>query len=715
MKAAIFDFDGPIFDGRKASAAALRSTIEKFAKTAGVPSLNPSGLPLYNPAQLVGLAYAELKPSPEKLDEILIFYRNALQQEEKKVSLDPAIQSLIRLLRERNVELAIISSRETENLKTAIARLGLTNSFSYIQGRERGHDSKSDSIRQFLGPKFDPRDVIFVGDSDGDCAAAKEAGVRYYHTAWTGEPTGAAHTKADVKLDTVQDLLAVCQYLTIPSDQIALPDSLVKAVRTGQFAFYAGAGVSVPSGIGGWDKHYMPILRELKAGALLATYQLPELLQLLAANDERAFDVFDKFAKSFRGPSRANPYHHALLRSGAEHIWTTNYDQLFEQVIVSGDYPYLTVKNDEELVNNFGKQPMVIKMNGDFASAKYDKGLDWQLVFLQEQFDLAEKRRTEIWRLFEDDYRNRAMIFVGVSFRDPTLRRITAAAARNIPRTRFRHCLVTTLPQHPVEILEFTLFRDYLKRYYIDVLAFRTFEEIDRIVRKIAIMANRPIVGFSGTSSKNNRDEDVLGGGSINSKLIAGLCYTLGQSLARRGLRVSSGHGPGVGIPSVEAAFEADPSSARFYLRKRGTSHYSRTAPAIIVTEATLEAMRDRFIPECDLLFAAGGDSTDKNASGTIAEIKRAAELQIPVLILKQAGGDAAAYAQEYVASIDGNYPDRGFAAEIKRANSALHAQPVEQLENFFASELPELIENLIAAFIGSTTRRPRPAGGYRW
>jgi hypothetical protein len=125
--------------------------------------------------------------------------------------------------------------------------------------------------------------------------------------------------------------------------------------------------------------------------------------------------------------------------------------------------------------------------------------------------------------------------------------------------------------------------------------------------------------------------------------------------------------------------------------------------------------MRNRFIPECDLLFAAGGDSTDRDASGTIAEIKRAAELQIPVLILKQAGGDAAAYAQEYVASIDGNYPDRGFAAEIKQANSALHAQPVEQLENFFASELPELIENLIAAFIGSTTRRPRPAGGYRW
>jgi hypothetical protein len=404
-----------------------------------------------------------------------------------------------------------------------------------------------------------------------------------------------------------------------------------------------------------------------------------------------------------------------MVRSGAERIWTTNYDALFEQVIASGDYPYRVVRNDKDLKKNFGNRALVIKMNGDFESAAYEKELDWGMVFLQEQFDLADKQRAEIWRLFEDDYRNRSIIFVGVSFRDPTLRRITAAAAKNAPITRYPHYLLMHLPRHPVEIAEFQLFTNYLKRYRITVLGFSGFKDIDRFVRRITALAKRPIVGFSGTTAKNNDLSTKLPGGSIDGNTISALCHILGRALARRGMRVTSGHGPGVGVPSVEAAFEADPTSARFYVRRKGTSNLSRTAPAIVVNAEKLETMRERFIPECDLLFAAGGDSDKGENSGTVLEINRALALQIPVLVFEQAGGDAAAFAATYLARIDGGYEDKAFAAEIRRANETLRNVQPENLEGFFATRVPSMVEELIAAFTGSSTRRPRPKEDPRW
>ena len=70
-------------------------------------------------------------------------------------------------------------------------------------------------------------------------------------------------------------------------------------------------------------------------------------------------------------------------------------------------------------------------MNGDFDSAQYRSDLDWDLVFLEEQFDTAELKRREIWRLFEDDYRNKLIVFIGVSFKDPALRRILSVTAQS--------------------------------------------------------------------------------------------------------------------------------------------------------------------------------------------------------------------------------------------------------------------------------------------
>ena len=89
-----------------------------------------------------------------------------------------------------------------------------------------------------------------------------------------------------------------------------------------------------------------------------------------------------------------------------------------------------------ELLNNFSARSLIIKLNGDFEGAKFRPDLEWDMVFVEEQFDTAEVRRREIWRLFEGHYRNKLIVFMGVSFRDHALRRILSVAAKAIPRSR---------------------------------------------------------------------------------------------------------------------------------------------------------------------------------------------------------------------------------------------------------------------------------------
>jgi hypothetical protein len=93
-------------------------------------------------------------------------------------------------------------------------------------------------------------------------------------------------------------------------------------------------------------------------------------------------------------------------------------------------------------------------------------------------------------------------------------------------------------------------------------------------------------------------------------------------------------------VPSVEVAFQKNPTAARFYLRRRGSSQYSCTAPAVIIPGDDFGPMRERFIGELDLLVAIGGD--DQGAGGTETEIDLALKRSIPVVILRQGDGAAA-------------------------------------------------------------------------
>ena len=428
-----------------------------------------------------------------------------------------------------------------------------------------------------------PAELVYVGDSDRDYDTTKDTSVPYYHAAWTGEPAGRPYIGCRALLRSVEDVKEVLR--DSPAQRLdshrSIPSSLAEAIRADRLVFYAGAGVSVRSGIGGWNDHYLAILRELQVGLWAEHFNgnLPQLLQLVAAEPARSEQVHKLFKQSFaiRTKRRPNAYHYAMIRSRASHIWTTNYDQLFEVAVAGGSFPHYVIDNDGELLENFEHGHLIIKMNGDFERSTYASNLERDIVFLEEQFDLAERQRREIWRLFEDDYRSSSIVFVGTSFNDPALRRLLSNASKAVPRTRFRHHLLVKAAQHPADRVVEAMYCENLKRARIETHLFDDYSEIERWVHQVTMIANRPTIGFSGTGKQDNGvllPDGLLEDGTITAAAISGLCDRLGRALVGRDFRVSSGHGPGVGVPAVEAAFEEDPNAARFYLRRRGSSQF---------------------------------------------------------------------------------------------------------------------------------------------
>ena len=717
----VFDFDGPLFDGRKASKEALDVTIGNFRNRFNIAADLSQGLPLLPPRALISLVYSALSLNPDELQEVEHFYRGELEKAEDRIALRPEIEELLRKLKENGAKLAVLSSRRKEDLQRRLRQLALEKRIDVYHGRDSLRNPKphSDALVQVAGELHLKTDaLVFIGDSNDDYQCAHGANVPYYHIAWSGPSSYGAVDQAAATFKTPSDLLEALSARTssVPlSDRSSLPPELEEAIEKRDFCFYAGAGISAP--FGDWQKHYRPVLQKLGAGYLIEEgfpELLPALLQLLAAQAEETKFVFDGFRKSFDRPEvEPNTYHYAMLRAQPERIWTSNYDQLFEKANDIGGFGYQIVTNDRGLLEHFRSDRLVVKMNGDFAAATYADDLRWDLIFTQEQFDLVERQRPEIWRLFEDDYRNRCILFVGVSFRDAALHRILAVARQKIPRTRYYHYLLTKGSSDPVQSRKEELEAGNLQRQYIKTLFFSDFASIDSFVVKTAIARRRPIVGFSGSFGRLKKGasaEEIkaffslkLDRGSMTGAQVGEFGAHLGQALAKAGFRVTSGCSPLVGIPPVSRAFEEAPMRARFYLRTRGGTDYDSTAPAIVVPpdagagQNVYAAMRQRYISELSLLIAYGSPArSDGRKSGTIEEIEMAMAKHIPVLIIPQVGGEVCVYRETFMQAIDRSYPDAALAREIRELNEEISKVSPEKFVEFARGDLVEGIQMLM-------------------
>jgi phosphoglycolate phosphatase-like HAD superfamily hydrolase len=718
VKQIVLDFDGPLFDGRTATQLAISATIAHFKDIYPAPEFALKTLPLWEPNRIVAVLYPNL--ACEDRAEISSFYSDKLYSLERQLGVPAQLKNHLDALIKLGCELALFSGRHADNLLPLVKDLGLSNYFSadHIGCAPQYRKPSPDFLLKLRHPTDSIESIVFIGDSDLDYEAAKGAGVPYYHAGWSQEPTSESAANAQLVLRSFVDLVGLAAdsltYTHSPNNK----SLLLNSVSPESLVFYGGAGISIPSHLGNWDDHYRPLLDAVSAGYLSSEHDLPTLLQMLCSRPPRAKDIFDRFRESFKNAvHQPNSYHYSMLRSGVRHVWTSNYDDLFEKAVHVGHFDHTVIRSNEELLNAFAG-PLILKMNGDFEAGRYKDNLEWNMVFLQEQFDRAEHQSPELWRLFEDDYRHQSIVFVGVSFRDPVLRRILSVARAKITRTRRSHYLVTRREYEPAARVEQVMFAEMLNHNSIQTIFTETHTETVELIRQVALAVYRPIVGIcgdAGTSEHADRDLQ-LADFRVTPNGLSEICAAIGQELARRQIRVTSGCAPFVGIPAVDAAFQIAPGSARYYIRKGGGTMYSRCAPAVVSDDDTYVSMRARFIPELSALIAIGGGQGEINgSSGTLEEIRMAIRRNIPVLLFPSAGGHVKREFDRLQQEIDAAYGDEYLRRAIRQFNDVANTIAPKDIVAFVRQSLPKHIEEVLRLFIGAATHVDRPKSALEW
>ena len=306
MRVVVLDFDGPIFDGRKAADQAITETADHFASQFGTPALRIDAIPLYGPRRIISILYPH-QAMPER-ETIESFYKARLKIIERQVGIPTAVSDCLDALIGEGLALGLYSARSLSNLQPLLQDLGLLRYFAVPElGCTPKYQKPSGAFLKCIAEhhRVKVSDVLFVGDSDWDYQAANDVGAIYYHAGWTREPSANATKHAALVVNSLAELVDIVRDVKLYSDVPTDEAPLWEYVHTSTFSFYAGAGVSIQSHLGEWESHYRPLLAKIGASYLSSETDLPEVVGMLSARPLRAKTVFDNFRLSFKGAGPA--------------------------------------------------------------------------------------------------------------------------------------------------------------------------------------------------------------------------------------------------------------------------------------------------------------------------------------------------------------------------------------------------------------------------
>ena len=201
----IFDIDGTLWDSRALVAEGYN--IQLRAEGLAHLCVTAEDLkPLFGKV-MTQIADAILSPIPESeryalMDRCMATENAYLQENECRIGYPGVKQTLSQLAKSHR--LFIVSNSQCGYPELCIRKLGLED---YIQGHLCFGDTgteKGETIRRLM-QKHQITDAVYIGDTQGDCDAANNAGIPFIFAAYGfGQPDHYA-----AKIEQIEDLLAL--------------------------------------------------------------------------------------------------------------------------------------------------------------------------------------------------------------------------------------------------------------------------------------------------------------------------------------------------------------------------------------------------------------------------------------------------------------------------------------------------------------------------
>ncbi len=228
-----------------------------------------------------------------------------------------------------------------------------------------------------------------------------------------------------------------------------------KAINSNKLVVFAGAGVSIDAGVPLWKT----LIDEFKDGVDIPDDEFDYLkIAQMYFNERQQKEFIEKVRLVLKHKKLSyNEIHDEIFDLNPQHIVTTNYDNLFEQVINKRSLPFSVISKDSEFPYTSNIKHLV-KMHGDLNNKDF--------VLKEDDYIDYSKNHPLIESFIKSLFASKTILFIGYSFSDIDLKMIIQNV-RNILGGDFQNAylLSTNINLHKTQ-------QDYLKKKGIEVVSY---------------------------------------------------------------------------------------------------------------------------------------------------------------------------------------------------------------------------------------------------
>lgn len=324
----------------------------------------------------------------------------------------------------------------------------------------------------------------------------------------------------------------------------------IKAIRDGNAAVFAGAGLSRSSGYVTWKDLVRPYAEEVGLN-IEEEHDYPAITQYYVNKVGNRGSINADIIEAFDKDVEINENVRILTRLPIYTYWTTNYDHLIEEGLqeanrkpdVKMEYRQLsTTKRDRDAV--------VYKMHGDVDHSS-------DAVLTKDDYAKYDKSHPFFRRVLQGDLLSKTFLFIGFSFEDPNLDFILSQIRLLLDDSIRNHfCIMKRVSKKDFADDEVYGYRCAqqdcheadLARYGIQTVYVDDYKEITDLLRKIEAAVKTNSVFISGSASVYTPEWP--------EEKVAALAYGLSNKLVKENFKITSGYGFGIGSSVINGALK---------------------------------------------------------------------------------------------------------------------------------------------------------------
>jgi len=328
---------------------------------------------------------------------------------------------------------------------------------------------------------------------------------------------------------------------------IQFVEKYIKSINSENAAIFAGAGLSVSTGLVNWKELLREMAEELNLD-VDKEHDLISLAQYYENEKGGRGSINNQLIEQFTKDVEESENHKILALLPIKTYWTTNYDDLIEKTLEkSGKITDVKRVPENLAISKLRRDVVIYKMHGDIT-------LSHEAVLTKDDYENYNEKRQVFTTALQGDLVSKTFLFIGFSFEDPNLEyilsRIRILLGNHTPD---HYCFFKSLSEKDYDNHEDFLYdrikQEYrikdLKRYGIQALMIDDYNEISEVLQLFHTKLRRRNIFISGAAHEY---------GYLGKFPAENLIFKLSQKLSQKNYRIISGFGLGIGSSVINGA-----------------------------------------------------------------------------------------------------------------------------------------------------------------